>query len=133
VRETIGEFGHSKDHRPDRKQVVVGAVIDATGRPSACELWPGNVTDVTTSIPVVDRLRTRVAIGQVCTVVDRGMIARQTLKQLEQRGLPYILGARMRRQNEVTDDLLARAGRRREVTPKSRATHDPSPLKVKEV
>ena len=39
--ETLGRFGHSKDHRSDRKQMVVGAVLDGQGRPVCCELWPG--------------------------------------------------------------------------------------------
>jgi hypothetical protein len=44
---TIGERGHSKDHRPDLNQVVVGALLDDRGRPIACEMWPGNTADVT--------------------------------------------------------------------------------------
>src|SRR5512135_3641124 len=39
--ETIGQRGHSKDHRPDLKQIIVGAVLDQAGRPICCELWPG--------------------------------------------------------------------------------------------
>ena len=42
----LGRYGHSKDHRPDCKQMVVGVVLDGAGRPLCCELWPGNVTDV---------------------------------------------------------------------------------------
>src|SRR5439155_379495 len=48
---TLGRYGHSKDHRPDEKQLVVGAVLDGAGRPLCCELWPGNTADVTTLIP----------------------------------------------------------------------------------
>ena len=55
----IGQRGFSKDHRPDLYQMVVGAVLDGQGRPICCELWPGNTTDVTTLIPIVDRLRSR--------------------------------------------------------------------------
>jgi hypothetical protein len=51
--ESLGQYGHSKDHRPDLKQMVVGAVLDGAGRPICCELWPGNLTDVTSLIPVV--------------------------------------------------------------------------------
>jgi len=40
--ETLGQRGYSKDHRPDLKQLLVGAVLDGHGRPIACELWPGN-------------------------------------------------------------------------------------------
>jgi transposase len=131
----IGQRGFSKDHRPDLYQMVVGAVLDGQGRPICCELWPGNTTDVTTLIPVVDRLRSRFGVGRVCIVADRGMISRETIEALEQdeRGWQYILGARMRSQNEVRDEVLSRAGRYRVVHPPRIKSDDPSPLKVKEV
>jgi Transposase DDE domain len=131
----IGQRGFSKDHRPDLYQMVVGAVLDAQGRPICCELWPGNTTDVKTLIPIVDRLRGRFGIGRVCIVADRGMISQETLAALEQpgRGWQYILGARMRSQNEVKDEVLSRAGRYRVVHPARLESDDPSPLKVKEV
>jgi transposase len=131
----IGQRGFSKDHRPDLYQMVVGAVLDGQGRPICCELWPGNTTDVKTLIPVVDRLRSRFGIGRVCIVADRGMISQETLAALEQpgRGWQYILGARMRSQNEVKDEVLSRAGRYRVVHPARVESDDPSPLKVKEV
>src|SRR5512135_1749828 len=131
----IGQRGFSKDHRPDLYQMVVGAVLDSQGRPICCELWPGNTTDVTTLIPVVDRLRHRFGVRRVCIVADRGMISQETLAALEQpeRGWQYILGARMRSQNEVKDEVLSRAGRYRVVHPPRVESDDPSPLKVKEV
>jgi hypothetical protein len=131
----IGQRGFSKDHRPDLYQMVVGAVLDGQGRPICCELWPGNTTDVTTLIPVVDRLRHRFGVRRVCIVADRGMISQETLAALEQpeRGWQYILGARMRSQNEVKDEVLSRAGRYRVVHPPRVESDDPSPLKVKEV
>jgi len=131
----IGQRGFSKDHRPDLYQMVVGAVLDGQGRPICCELWPGNTADVTTLIPVVDRLRSRFGIGRVCVVADRGMISKETIAALErdERGWQYILGARMRSQNEVKDEVLSRAGRYRVVHPPRVESDDPSPLKVKEV
>jgi transposase len=131
----IGQRGFSKDHRPDLYQMVVGAVLDGQGRPICCELWPGNTTDVTTLIPVVDRLRSRFGVRRICIVADRGMISQETITALEQdeRGWQYILGARMRSQNEVKDEVLSRAGRYRVVHPPRVQNDDPSPLKVKEV
>jgi hypothetical protein len=131
--ETLGQYGHSKDHRPDLKQMVVGAVLDGDGRPICCELWPGNVTDVTTLLPIVDRLRRRFGIRHICVVADRGMISAETIADLEEQGWPYILGARMRRQVEVRDRVLADRGRFRVVHPKSRDRRAPAPLKVKDV
>ena len=43
--ETLGAHGHSKDHRPDLKQMVVGACLDGEGRPVSREMWPGNHAD----------------------------------------------------------------------------------------
>ena len=133
--ESLGQRGYSKDHRPDLKQMIVGTVLDGQGRPICCELWPGNTTDVKTLIPVVDRLRSRFAISRVCIVADRGMISKETLDELEkkERGWLYILGARMRTQSEVRDEVISRAGRYRVVHSKSDDSEAPSPLDVKEV
>ena len=116
--EEIGQLGNSKDHRPDLLQMVVGVIIDSAGRPLCCELWPGNTTDVKSLLPVTERLRKRFGIQRVCVVADRGMISAATVKELQTGEVPYILGARMRRQKEVTQEVLSRAGRYEEVYPK---------------
>lgn len=131
--EELGQYGHSKDHRPDLHQMIVGAVLDGDGRPICCEMWPGNTTDVKTLIPIVDGLYRRFHIRKVCIVADRGMISQETLDDLDQQGWPYILGARMRRTKEVRDQVLNDRGRFRVVHPKSADPKDPAPLKVKEV
>src|SRR5262249_19081993 len=57
--ETLGDHSYSKDFRPDLKQMILGLVVDGDGRPICTEMWPGNTADVTTLLPVVDRLRVR--------------------------------------------------------------------------
>ena len=94
--ETLGEHGYSKDYRPDLKQMILALIVDGNGRPICTEMWPGNTADVTTLLPVVDRLRQRFSIGRVCVVADRGMISAATIEGLEARKLEYILGARER-------------------------------------
>jgi hypothetical protein len=131
--EELGKRGYSKDNRPDLKQMIVGAVIDDQGAPICCEMWPGNTADVTTLLPVVDQLKHRFGIRDVCIVADRGMIKAATLKALEERGIRYILGTRMRSQNEVRHEVLSRAGRYRNVEQKTAKGKKPSPLEVKEV
>jgi transposase len=133
--ESVGQRGKSKDHRPDLKQMVVGVVIDDNGKPVCCEMWPGNTTDVNTLIPVIDRIRNRFHVGRFCIVADRGMISAETMRALEEpeRDIPYILGARMRKVNEIKRDVLSRPGRYKEVRPEGKSSKDPAPLKVKEV
>lgn len=115
--ERLGEYGHSKDHRPDRRQMIVGAVMDSQGRPVCAPMWPGNRTDVTALRPVVGELRERFGIRRLSVVADRGMISAETIAALEGFDPPvrYILGARMRRTKEVRQEVLGRAGRYQEV------------------
>ena len=130
---TIGRRGHSKDHRPDLNQMVVGALLDDRGKPIACEMWPGNTADVTSTIPVVTRLKKRFGANRFCIVADRGMISKDTMLALEEAELSYILGVRMRLLKEVKTEVLADTTPYEEVYPEGVHSKDPSPLKVKEV
>ena len=129
----IGRYGNTKDHRSDRRQMVVGAVLDNKGFPLCCEIWPGNTADVNTLLPVADRLRKRFGVEKMCVVADRGMISQDTVEAMEAKGMNYILGVRMRRVNLVKRDVLTRAGRYQEVVPEVAFSKAPAPLKVKEV
>jgi len=133
--ETIGQYGVSKDDRPDLKQMVVAAVLDGRGNPICCELWPGNTADVKTLIPVVDRLRIKFSISRICIVADRGMISKQTIAELQKsvRDVRYILGARMRAVKEIREIVLADAKPYESVYGAREQSKYPSPLEVKQV
>ena len=103
---TLGAHGHSKDHRPDLRQMVLAVVLDGEGRPVCTEMLPGNTADTRVLLPIMDRLRSRFGIGRVCVVADRGMISAATIAALEERGLDYILGARERRTKVVREVVL---------------------------
>jgi len=107
----IGEYGFSKDHRPDLQQMVVGAVLDGEGRPICCQMWPGNTADAKTLLPLVDRFRRRFGVEKMTFIADRGMISRNTIEQLEARKQTYILGCRLRKEKAVRDDVLSHPGR----------------------
>src|SRR6202023_2742950 len=98
---TLGQRGFSKDFRPQLHQVVLGIVLDGHDRPIASFLWPGNTADVTTLLPVVERLQTRFGVDRACVVADRGMISAATIAGLEAQGIDYILGVRERSTAEV--------------------------------
>jgi hypothetical protein len=133
--ETLGQRGHSKDHRPDLAQMVVGLAIDVEGRPICCELWPGNTADVKTLVPVIERMRRRFGLRELTVVADSGMVSQATLEAFEGSKPPvgYIVGVRMRRQKEVNTDVLGHRGRWFESVPERNNPKDPAPLKLKEV
>jgi transposase len=129
--ETIGQRGHSKDSRPDLKQMVVGMVLDGEGYPVCCEMWPGNTADVTTLKILAKRLKERFGIERMCVVSDRGMISKETIAQLKREGISYILGVRMRRSLEITPEVLE-SGTYEIIHGPRQCQKDPSPLLVKE-
>lgn len=132
---TLGRYGHSKDHRPDLRQMIVGIALDSEGWPLCCEMWPGNTTDVKTLLPVVERMKRRFRVRELCVLADRGMVSKKTIAELEEADPPvrYILGARMRRQKEVSDKVLKEYGAWQEIHPERTLSKDPAPLKVREV
>ena len=130
--ESIGQYGNSKDHRPDRKQMVIGVVLDEKGIPLCSEIWPGNTADVTTLKEIVKRFQTCFCIRNVCIVADRGMISKEVTDFLESTdsSFSYILGVRLRLVKEVREEVLTAAGDYQMVKSPS-PRH--SPMKVKEV
>ncbi|PTD93641.1 IS1634 family transposase [archaeon SCG-AAA382B04] len=99
----LAEFGYSRDHRKDRKQLVLG-VLMADGIPIAHRLWPGNRKDETTLRKTVEDLRERFGIQEVVFVADRGVISKDNLEELEQN-FDYIL-ATPRRKSKLSKELL---------------------------
>jgi transposase len=68
------KHGYSRDHRPDRPQIVYGLLCDSVGRPIAIEVFPGNTADPPTFTQIVARVRKRFGINRIVFVGDRGMI-----------------------------------------------------------
>ncbi|MGH2576457.1 MAG: IS1634 family transposase [Actinomycetota bacterium] len=93
--------GHSKDHRPDCKQVVVGLVVDREGFPKAHEVFEGNRSEGTTLGEMLERLTAHV--GPAATVVvDRGMSSAANLQEIREHGFHYMVASR---QGERTEHL----------------------------
>lgn len=110
--------GYSRDRMPDYPQVVICLVVDRNGWPVAWDLLPGNTADTVAFVAMIKKLRERFRIGRVIVVADRGMISKDTIALLEghaEAPFDFILGCKMRRQKEVTEEVLSRAGRFHEV------------------
>jgi hypothetical protein len=106
--------GYSRDRRPDQPQIVLCVAVDSRGWPVAWDILPGNTSDKAAFVQMIEALRKRFRIRRVIIVADRGMISAKTITLLvghKKAPLDYILGCRMRKQKEVTQDVLSRAGR----------------------
>jgi transposase len=106
----LRRFGHSKDHRPDLPQIVIGLAVTKEGIPVRCWCWPGNSNDQAVLAEVKDDMRDW-KLGRVITVVDRGFSSTDNLAYLRRAGGHYIAGMRMRDGNPLVETVLARQGR----------------------
>jgi transposase len=87
--------GHTRDGRPDCKQVVIGLVVGREGFPICHEVFAGNTQDVTTLETMLDRLAARGCLTAGATIVmDRGMASAENILLLESRKLHYIIASR---------------------------------------
>jgi len=103
-------FGHSKDHRPDLPQIVIGLAVTREGIPVRVWCWPGNTNDMSVIREVKDDLRGW-RLGRVVTVVDRGFSSDENLRYLTRAGGHWIAGERMRDGSPDAAAALARQGR----------------------
>jgi hypothetical protein len=115
---TLRRRGYSRDRMPDQPQVVICLAVDRHGWPIAWDLLPGNTADTRGFVAMISKLRERFRIGRVTVVADRGMISKDTIALLEghaQAPFDFILGCKLRQQKEVTEEVLGRAGRYKQV------------------
>ena len=122
-------YGHSKDHRRDLPQIVIGLAVTREGIPVRVWCWPGNTNDQAILPEVKDGLRGW-RLGRVVTVVDRGFSSVENLAYLRRAGGHYIAGERMRDGNPHAAEALSRQGRYQHVRDNLRVKEvklDPTP------
>jgi len=84
-------FGHSKDHRPDLKQLVWILTVAADGAvPLAYRLADGNTSDDPTHIPTWDGLVALLGRGDFMYVADSKLCSRAAMGHIAGRGGRFI-------------------------------------------
>jgi Transposase DDE domain len=76
----LARFGHARDHRSDKMQIVYGLLCASDGCPIAIEVFEGNTGDPTTISNQIAKLKGRFGLKRVVMVGDRGMITQARLE-----------------------------------------------------
>ena len=84
--------GHSRDHRPDCKQVCIGLVVTREGIPLGYEVFPGNLNDSKTVKTIVEGIESRYGKADRVWVMDRGMVSKEILEWMREGGRRYVVG-----------------------------------------
>lgn len=92
-RNPMARRGHSRDHRPDCKQVCIALVVTRGGIPLGYEVFDGNRTDVTTVEEIVGSMEERYGAAGRVWVMDRGMTSQDNVAWLQRTGRRYLIGA----------------------------------------
>lgn len=106
----LRRYGHSKDHRSDLPQVIIGLAVTKEGIPVRVWVWPGNTADTAVLPEVRDGMRGW-NLGRVITIVDRGFSSNANLDYLRRGGGTWIAGEKMRDGSPDAAEALSRQGR----------------------
>lgn len=105
VDDDVRRYGYSRDHRCDRRQVVVGMVMTRDGIPLCHHVFPGNTVDKTTVVEVVEDLKRRFHLKRVVFVGDRGMLSDANLERLLGEEIGFIVAHPLRKNAQATEVL----------------------------
>lgn len=107
IEDDIRKRGYSRDHRSDRRQVVIGVVMNNDGIPLAHYTFDGNTSDRSTVIEVVADIQNRFRVKNVVLVADKGMTSQTNYGWLQESGVAFILGESKRIRRDVSDGIVA--------------------------
>lgn len=96
----LSNWGFSRDHRPDCRQIQIGLVVNRDGTPIAHEVFEGNIKDQTTLQERLDDLKSRFNIQRCIFIADNGIICNSTFDYFEDTPYKYITRLRLRHSKE---------------------------------
>lgn len=83
-------MGYSREHRPDREQIVIALMITPEGYPFYCRVLEGNTQDITTVEALVADVKKRFGIEKCTLVFDRGMVSARNLQAIVDCEYQYV-------------------------------------------
>ena len=89
-------FGFSKDCKFKETQVVFALITTVAGLPITYEVFPGNTHEMKTLLPVIRELKKEFDVRSIRFAADRGMFSIENIEALEQEGLSYMIGAKLK-------------------------------------
>lgn len=105
--------GHSRDQRPDCKQVCVALVTTKDGFPVGHEVFAGNRNDATTVEEIVESMERKHGRMRRVWVWDRGMTSEENLEWMREGNRSYLVGTPKSELRKWEADLVEQRGWKR--------------------
>jgi len=98
--------GFSKDHKHNQPQIVIGLIVTREGFPVHYEVFKGNTFEGNTFLPIVLDFKNKHQIESLTIVADSAMLSKLNLDSLKDKGINYIVGARLLNQKQDVLDRI---------------------------
>lgn len=102
----LRKTGFSKDGKHRNPQIVLGLLVSAGGYPLAYEIFEGNKFEGHTMLPVIDQFKAAYKVDKLVVVADAGLLSKENVSQLQEKGYEYILGAKIKAESEKVKEQI---------------------------
>lgn len=104
----IRKRGFSKEGKHQNPQIVLGLLVGIEGYPLAYEIHEGNKFEGHTMLPIIDAFKDKYALEKLIVIADSGLLSSANVKELQDKGYEFILGARIKNESEaIKEKILA--------------------------
>jgi transposase len=98
----LRKTGFSKEGKHQNPQIVLGLLVSKDGYPLAYDIFEGNKFEGHTMLPVIDSFKVKYSLNQLVVIADSGLLSKNNVAELQQKGYEFILGARIKNVKEKT-------------------------------
>jgi hypothetical protein len=106
--DNLRKRGFSKEGKHQNPQIVLGLLVSIDGYPLAFDVFEGNKFEGHTMLPVLDSFKEKFNLEKLVIVADSGLLSAQNIKELQEKGYEFILGARIKNEKqELKNKILS--------------------------
>ena len=115
--------GFSKDHKHNQPQILLALMVTSDGLPVDYEIFAGDTYEGRTLIPALTKIRKKYHLDKIVFVAGSAMLSQENIAELEEEGLEYIVGARLKKVKNKLKDKILDHNNYKEITPGYQIAH----------
>lgn len=96
----LRKTGFSKDGKHQNPQIFIGLLVGLNGYPIGYDIFEGNTFEGHTLIPFIEKMAKKFNMEKPVVVADAGLLSKNNIEALQNKGYEYILGARIKNETD---------------------------------
>lgn len=106
----LRKTGFSKDGKHQKPQIYLGLLVGMGGYAIGYDIFEGNIYEGHTLLPFLEKISAKFRLGKPIVVADAGLLSKDNIKALEEKGYQYIIGARLKNEpDEIKQKITSRS------------------------